>query len=108
MREVIDLGDDFVQAINFLDYDLIELFAKIGVVETLGEKLSESFYSHERIADFVRHARGEVGPKCGSIDQRLLLTQRFLRGEIVDDRHCAEGHPVVGKLARFYRNLSAR
>ena len=34
MREVVDLGDDLVEPIDFLDDDLVEILAEIGVIET--------------------------------------------------------------------------
>ena len=37
MREVVDLRDDAVQAIDLPHDDFAELLAKIGIVETLGQ-----------------------------------------------------------------------
>ena len=41
MGEIIDLGNDPVQPIDLLNDNVIELFAKIGVVETLRQKLGK-------------------------------------------------------------------
>src|SRR5437764_346518 len=35
VREIVDLGDDFIEPIDLAYYDLIKFFAKIGIVETL-------------------------------------------------------------------------
>ena len=41
MRKVVDLRDDLVEPIDFLDDDLVEILAEIRVVEPLWEKLRE-------------------------------------------------------------------
>src|ERR1700730_11487841 len=58
VREVVNLGDDLVQSIDFADDDLIEFFSKIGVVKTLRQQLRKSLDRYQRITDLVRHARG--------------------------------------------------
>ena len=85
MGKVVDLGDDLIKAVDLLDHDMVEIFAEIGVVESLGKKLRESFDRDQRVADFVGHAGGEIGPEGGSIDQGLFLTQGFLGRQIEDD-----------------------
>src|SRR5207248_2201770 len=85
MRKSVNLGDNFVEAINFLNDDLVEIFSELRIIETLGQKLRESLNRDEWIANFVRHARGQVRPKGGAIDQVLLLPQIFLRGQIMND-----------------------
>jgi len=50
MGEVIDLGNNLIQPINFADHDLIEFLAKIRVVEALWKQLSEGLDRDERVA----------------------------------------------------------
>src|SRR6267143_2988761 len=101
MRKVVDLRDDLIKAIDFLDHDIVEIFAEIGVVESLGKKLRESFYRDQRVADFVGHAGGEVGPEGRSIDQGLFLMQGFLGRQILDDRDSAKRRALIAKPSRF-------
>src|SRR5205823_4393547 len=42
VREVVDLRNDLVEPVDFLDDDLVEILAEIGVFETLGQQLGES------------------------------------------------------------------
>src|SRR5437763_14332550 len=103
MRKSVNLGDNFVEAINFLNDDLVEIFSELRIIETLGQKLRESLNRDEWIANFVRHARGQVRPKGGAIDQILLLPQIFLRSQIMNDRDGTEGGVLVEKSPRFDR-----
>ena len=89
VREVIDLGNDPIEPLDFLDDDFVEIAAEIRVVETLGKELRKGLDRDQRVAHFVRHARGEIGPEGGPIRQLLFLPERFLRREIRDDRDCA-------------------
>ena len=89
MGKVVDLSDDEIEAIDFLDHDFVEIASEIGVVETLGQELRESLDRNQRIANFVRHAGCQIGPKSGAIQQLLFLPERFLRGHILDDGDCA-------------------
>ena len=41
MRKVIDLGDDLIEAIDFLNHDFVEILPKIGVVETLRQEVAQ-------------------------------------------------------------------
>ena len=66
--KVVDLRDDAVEPINFLDDDLVKIFAKRGVIKPLGKKLGKGFNGNERVADFVGHTRGEIGPKRATIE----------------------------------------
>src|SRR5207249_231249 len=106
MREVVDLRNNFIEPIDFIDHNLIELLAKIRVIETLRQELRKSLNRDERITNFVGHAGGQVGPERRSIEQRLFLAQSFLNGQILDYRDRAEGRTVVGDLARFDRKRS--
>ena len=101
MREVVDLGDDLVEPIDFLHDDLVEILAEISVFETFGQKLGEGLDRHERIPDFMGHAGREVGPKRGAIHQILFLPQVVLGRQIMDDRHCAERIFLVDQAASF-------
>ncbi len=89
MGKVVDLRDDEIEAIDFLDHDFVEVASKIGVVEALGKELREGLDRDQRIAHFVRHACRQIGPKSRAIQQLLFLTKRFLRGHILDNRDCA-------------------
>src|SRR5437868_14566432 len=102
MRKRVNLGDNLVEAIDFLNDDLVEIFSELRIIETLGQKLRESLNRDERVANFVRHARGQVSPKGGAIDQVLLLPQIFLRRQIVNDRYGAEGSMLIEEPPRFY------
>src|SRR5438128_1507773 len=42
MSEVINLGDDFIQAINLLHHDLVEFLPEIRVIKAFGKKLRKS------------------------------------------------------------------
>ena len=75
MGKVVDLRDDFVEAVDLLDHDFVEVASKIGVVEALGQELGEGLDRNERISNFVRHARGQVGPESRAIEQILFLTK---------------------------------
>ena len=68
------LRDDFVEPIDLLHNDLIEILAKISVFETFREKLGKGLNRYERVPYFMGHAGREVGPKCGAIEQILFLT----------------------------------
>src|SRR5438874_11468821 len=107
MRKSVNLGDNFVEAINFLNDDLVESFSKLRIIETLGQKLRESLNRDEWITNFVRHTRGQVRPKGGAIDQVLLLPQIFLRGQIVNDGDRSEGSVLVEESTRFDREGTA-
>src|SRR5438046_2424433 len=107
MRKSVNLGDNFVEAINFLNDDLVEIFSELRIIETLGQKLRESLNRDEWIANFVRHARGQVRPKGGAIDQVLLLPQIFLRGQIMNDGDSTEGGVLVEESPRFDREGAA-
>ena len=85
MGEVVDLRDDLVEPVDLLDDDLIEVVSKIGVIKAIRQELREGLDRNQRIANFVRHARGEVGPESRAIEQILFLPRLFLRGHIVDD-----------------------
>ena len=52
--------------------------------------MRKSLNRDERIANFVRHAGGEIGPESGAIDQILFLPQVLFRGQIVNDGDGAE------------------
>ena len=58
MSKRVDLGDNLVEAIDFLNNDLIEIFPELGIIESLRQKLRESLNRDEWVANFVRHARG--------------------------------------------------
>lgn len=85
MREIVELRSEEVVAANFLDDDLVEIAPKILVVGSLGQKLSEGLDRDERVADFVRNARREIGPKSGAIHQFLFLPERFLGRQVLDN-----------------------
>ena len=89
MGKVVDLCDNEIEAVDFLDHDFVEVASKIGIVEALGKELREGLDRNQRIAHFVRHACCQIGPKSRSIQQLLFLTKRFLRGHILDNRDCA-------------------
>ena len=63
MCKVVDLRDDLVETIDFLDDNLVKILPEIGVVETFRQQLCESLDGDEGISDFVRHAGREIGPK---------------------------------------------
>src|SRR5207244_10773876 len=108
MRKSVNLGDNFVEAINFLNDDLVEIFSELRIIETLGQKLRESLNRDEWIANFVRHARGQVRPKGGAIDQVLLLPQIFLRSQIMNDGNGTEGGVLVEESPRVEGGGAAR
>src|SRR5437764_9348945 len=91
MRKRVNLGDNLVETIDLLNDDVVEIFSELRIIETLGQKLRESLNRDEWIANFVRHARGQVRPKGGAIDQVLLLPQIFLRSQIMNDGNGTEG-----------------
>src|SRR5436305_14271403 len=103
MRKSVNLGDNLVEAIDFLNDDLVEIFSELRIIETLGQKLRESLNRDEWIANFVRHARGQVRPKGGTIDQILLLPQILLRSQIMNDGDGTEGGVLVEHSPRFER-----
>ena len=41
MSKRVDLGDKFVEAIDFLNNDLIEIFPELGIIDSLRQKLRE-------------------------------------------------------------------
>ena len=86
MGEIIDLSDDEIEPADFLHHDLVEIAPEIGVVEALGKQLGEGLDRDQRVAHFVRHASREVGPKGRTIDQLLLLPERFFRRHILNHR----------------------
>src|SRR5205823_12826721 len=75
MRKVVDLGDDLIKPVDLADNDFVEIFSKIGVVKSLGKKLREGFNRNQRIANFVRHAGGQVCPKGGAIEEHTSELQ---------------------------------
>ncbi len=75
MRKIVDLGNDFVEAINFSYDDLIKFLSEIGIIKALGKQLGKSFDGDQRIANLVRHASGQIGPKCRPLDQRFFFAQ---------------------------------
>src|SRR5207249_6040182 len=103
MRKRVNLGDNLVDAIDFLKDDVVAIFSELRIIETLGQKLRESLNRDEWIANFVRHARGQVGPKGGAIDQVLLLPQIFLRSQIVNDCDGTQGGVLVEESPCFDR-----
>src|SRR6266550_1659610 len=51
MREGVDLSNDFVQSIDFLDDNIGEILSKISVIKSFRQKLGEGFNGNERIAN---------------------------------------------------------
>src|SRR6266478_2756897 len=84
MREIVDLGNNFIQTIDLAYHNLVEFLAKIGVVEAFRQELRKGLDRHQGIADLVRHTRGQVGPKRRSIEQHLFFAQSSLRSEILN------------------------
>src|SRR5207248_8735848 len=107
MSESVDLSDDLIEAIDFLNNDLVEIFSELRIIETLGQKLRERLNRDEWITNFVRHTRGQVRPKGGAIDQVLLLPQIYLRGQIVNDGDGSEGSVLVEESTRCDREGTA-
>ena len=97
MGKVVNLSDDLIETIDLVDDDLVKFLAEIGVFESLRKKLGEGLDCDQRVANFVRHARRQIGPERSSFDQGLLFARHFLAGEIVDDRDRAEGGIFVGR-----------
>ena len=80
MREIVDLGDDVVEPVDFLHDNLVEFLTKIGVFKSFRQQLGKSLDGDEWIADLMGHTGGEIGPECGSIKKVLLFAQAFLGG----------------------------
>src|SRR5204862_406833 len=106
--EVIDLGNDFVEPIDFLDDDFVKIFSEIRVVETFWEKLCKGLDRHKRVSNFMRHARGEIGPEGSAIDQILFLAQVVLCGQVVEDSDGSEGCFLVQQPPSFHGKRSTR
>src|SRR6266568_4901419 len=94
MREIVDLGNNFIQTIDLAYHNPVEFLAKIGVAEAFRQELRKDLDRHQRIADFVRHARGQVGPKHRSIEQYLFFAQSFLRSQILNHSDGTRGEPL--------------
>ena len=108
MREVIDLGDDGIEPVNFLHHDVVEFLPEIRVVKTLRQELGEGLDRHERIPNLMRHACGQIAPERRAIEQFLFLPQLLLGRQIVDDRDRAEWGAMVEQPARVHREGPAR
>jgi hypothetical protein len=54
MGKVVDLCDNEIEAVDFLDDDFVEVASKIGVVEALGKELREGLNRNQ--ADSVLRA----------------------------------------------------
>src|SRR4030095_3506875 len=73
-----------------------------------GKELREGLNRNQRIAHFVRHACCQVGPKGRSVQQLLFLTKRFLRGQILDNRDCAQRLLLVNETTGLDRKRPPR
>ena len=78
MREVIDLSDNLVEPIDLLDHDFVKVLPEICVLKALRQELGKGLDRDERVPDFVRHARGEIGPKGCAIDEGPAFAAAFL------------------------------
>src|SRR5437763_1575915 len=53
MRKGVELSNNFVQPVDFLDDNIGEILSKISVIKSFRQKLSEGLNGDQRIANFV-------------------------------------------------------
>ena len=86
-----ELIHDPVDARHFVAEQVGKRFAEIRVIVSLGQQLGERLHRHQRVFDFVGHARGE-GAKTGEAVGAANLLFQFFNLRLVGKHHQRAEH----------------